>query len=1026
MRFSNISDSDKDFTSLSTSDILQDPFLPIEIPSGPAFLDTEACLCSYRQDPITTSNNLAWECIGNQADGIQETTKGKWFRPIHNATTDDTQDFEAIWDASNGPNTATPLMYDVNQDSLVLVNSSALDVHDAACTGQNQTTFSTAFYRAVEERKNNETMVDAMPCWRGPYAIPLQIMGLADWQQYGCNEGFLCENNTVNSLPQYCPPIEACQDSRAAGDVCRLNQSNSGTGPFEPVVCQGGYYCPKGGAVKLLCPAGHYCQPGTATPRPCLVGSLCPEGSISQTFYLPVIFLLVLDLFLVFGMVLTLLRNRTKKASSSHLVTAYKSLDNESDMESGSGSPTEESAAPELPAFTGSRALLSTEPAPSVRSMDDTIIEEEELNPTLMGLVESMRKATNTSLFGLSFRYDNLTYHPRGSPRPILYNVTGSIRQGNLTAIMGGSGAGKSTFVNVLMGKLTNTGGVVRVNDVPNKVRAYRKLIGYVPQDDIVLPELTVRENILHSARVRLPRRWTDAEIRTHVDRVIECLDLSHVRDSPVGTVGKPLISGGQRKRVSIGMELAAAPMAIFLDEPTSGLDATSASSIMNVLKSIARLGISVIVTIHQPRLQIIDILDELIFLANGQIVCQGPQGYVQAYFEGLGFKFPQHTNFGDVVTDIITGNGRLYKTRGSVSVEYLINSWRYSQKSVKGGADSSITLDTSSTLDASTVYVESSRYNRKSRHIISLAGIGRVLRLHTVHDQDVHDSLKGHGASRLQQIWLCLRRAMLQQWRHKVSFWTEMTLSSLAAFLLGLAQHSKNGVLFRGLYKGTFDMLSPAVDLESAPQFALLLGVAIGLISAGPGVRAFSEEILLQRREAEAGHSRLAYFLAKVLATLPRMVLACLHFSVIVLFLSRLLVPWTTAFAANLAYFWCIYGMASVVSMLVRREDAPLLATMVSLIMGILCGAAPSLSTVRSWHMAWLWRMSPGVWLSELYFGELVRPYDYLYRTEIAAAVTGYSLNHTARNLGVLVAIGVAFRLMAYIGLIGGKKLRV
>lgn len=108
-----------------------------------------------------------------------------------------------------------------------------------------------------------------------------------------------------------------------------------------------------------------------------------------------------------------------------------------------------------------------------------------------------------------------------------------------------------------------------------------------------MLPELTVYENILHSARIRLSRTWASADIKAHVDSVIDCLELSHVRNSLVGSVGKPVISGGQRKRVSIGMELAAAPMAIFLDEPTSGLDAASASSIMRTLKAIARLGIS-------------------------------------------------------------------------------------------------------------------------------------------------------------------------------------------------------------------------------------------------------------------------------------------------------------------------------------------------------------------------------------------------------------------------------------------------
>ena len=169
----------------------------------------------------------------------------------------------------------------------------------------------------------------------------------------------------------------------------------------------------------------------------------------------------------------------------------------------------------------------------------------------------------------------------------------------------------------------------------------YKKIIGYVPQDDIVLPELTVRENILHSARIRLPADWSNQAISNHVDSLIECLELSHVKNSLVGSTAKPVISGGQKKRVSIGLELAAAPMALFLDEPTSGLDATAASSVMKTLKALSRLGITVVSIIHQPRQEIFEALDDLILLANGRLIYQGKQKEAQTYFQNAGFNFP-------------------------------------------------------------------------------------------------------------------------------------------------------------------------------------------------------------------------------------------------------------------------------------------------------------------------------------------------------------------------------------------------
>lgn len=600
-------------------------------------------------------------------------------------------------------------------------------------------------------------------------------------------------------------------------------------GPFEPVICQGGFYCPSGGIQKLRCPSGHYCQPGSTSPTPCGVGSRCHEGSTGPQLIIPLGILVAFDALLILAMVLLRIRRRPKKTQAAgaieasepkasgrslrrkitQRITGYKTLSDESE-------PWDNEAFPPAPGIsrsrTGFQAALSINRG---RRVEDA---EEELTPELKTFVQSMRKATDAARFGLSFQYNNLSFQPKGMPRPILQNVTGSINRSSLTAVMGGSGAGKSTFVNVLMGKTTNTGGSVTVNNVPNKIKRYKKLIGYVPQDDVVLPELTVYENIYHSARVRLARTWTAAEIRAHVDSVIECLELTHRKDSLVGSIGKPVISGGQRKRVSIGMELAAAPMAIFLDEPTSGLDATAASSIMRTLKAIARLGISVIVIIHQPRMEIFEMIDDLILLANGQIIYEGPEEGVQNYFETLRFQFPPHANWGDVVTDIITGNGRPYKKGGKTSKEWLIEKWAGSKQNAQIREKHSMASSSSSSDDGS-------KHNH--RHL---------------DDPAMLEALKKRGAPRHKQVWLCLRRALVQQWRDKPALWFELILSSLAAFLLGLAQHGKKGIMFRGLFLDNYAILSTAVDIQSAPQFSLLMGVAIGLISSAPGVRAFSE----------------------------------------------------------------------------------------------------------------------------------------------------------------------------------------
>ncbi|KAK4203485.1 hypothetical protein QBC40DRAFT_219430 [Triangularia verruculosa] len=1003
------------------SNDLQVPFLPLHPPLGPTFLDTEACLCRREPNPATSvdhAESLLWRCSGNQTVADVDVTTGKWFKPINKD--EDTQIVLQLPlnDGSNPPLREHPMRWDSESSSLI-PGTEGLSVWDQACTGENRTSFSTSYYRAAAQRDNAEVPVDAAPCWR-PGAVPLRLQDVNEWQTKGCLPGFLCQNNTVNSLPQFCPPFAECQMARLGYHACALDGVNIGMGPFEPIICQAGKYCPPGGMTTFNCPAGHYCQPGAAVPTPCAVGSLCPEGSSYERYLIPLGVLIALDVLIIIGIIMLRFRNRlsssaqvhqgslSKKSESTVVGLAravtrrkYKRISDEGERLHDADHEMSAVGSPVPPGrgdvWVGFQEALSM-PAQSYRNGDGIMSPQGEdlersLPPQIRAFVDSMRKATHDSEIGLSFGYSQLAFQPKGSSRPILQDITGSIRNGRLTAVMGGSGAGKSTFVNVLMGKIEYTHGRVDVNGVQGKLAQYKKLIGYVPQDDIVLPELTVRENIMHSALVRLPRTWTSLEIENHVSAVIDCLELSHVRNSLVGSVGKPVISGGQRKRVSIGMELAAAPMAIFLDEPTSGLDATAASSIMRTLKAIASLGISVITIIHQPRLEIFEMLDDLILLANGQQLYEGPESDVQPFFEKFGYAFPKHANYGDVVTDIITGNGRAYKKSGDISKDALIANWIACRKQ--------------------------SKLRLSSASVLAVGNLGAS-------KAPLDRLLKKRGASRLKQFTLCLSRAFLQQYRNLSTFWFEVGLATLAGFLLGLAENAKNGVLFMGLYHPPYEILSTASDFKSAPEMALLTAIAIGLVSAAPGVRVFSEEMLLHRREAEAGHSRLAYFLAKSLSIVPRMTMACMHFTVPLWLLSTPIMGWGLGFVANLFYFYCIFGLASAISMVVKREDAPLFATMIALIVGILSGAAPPLSSVRNWKMEWLWRMSPGVWLAEIYFGQLVTPLGYVYDIQSAAGMTGFRLDGLWKNMGLLIAIGTIYRILAFVGLLWGTKMRI
>jgi ABC-type multidrug transport system ATPase subunit/pSer/pThr/pTyr-binding forkhead associated (FHA) protein len=188
--------------------------------------------------------------------------------------------------------------------------------------------------------------------------------------------------------------------------------------------------------------------------------------------------------------------------------------------------------------------------------------------------------------------------------RVLLNHVTFKARPGDLIALMGPSGAGKTTLLTVLNGYLRPSSGEVRVNgeNLYAIYDALRGSIGYVPQDDIVHPELTVKEAITYSARFRLPSDYSDEEIEKRVEQTIKDLGLEQVKNLQIGKPEKKVLSGGQRKRVNIALELVTDPALMFLDEPTSGLAADDTVSLIDLLSTLAKkYGKTIIVTIHQP-----------------------------------------------------------------------------------------------------------------------------------------------------------------------------------------------------------------------------------------------------------------------------------------------------------------------------------------------------------------------------------------------------------------------------------------
>lgn len=228
--------------------------------------------------------------------------------------------------------------------------------------------------------------------------------------------------------------------------------------------------------------------------------------------------------------------------------------------------------------------------------------------------------------------------------KPILRDVSASFAPGSFCALMGPSGAGKSTLLHALRtGRCSS--GALRANGAPY-TRLARRLIVSVPQDDILLPGLSPLEMLHYAAQLRLPAS-VGAEGR--LARAREVLRQLHFSDADmltrIGSVDERGLSGGQRKRVSIGLELLTNPPVLLVDEPTSGLDAKMAQDVVSILHALAREGRTVVATLHQPSARIFRCFDSLLLLASGRVAYAGPAAAACGYFEALGLPPPPREN---------------------------------------------------------------------------------------------------------------------------------------------------------------------------------------------------------------------------------------------------------------------------------------------------------------------------------------------------------------------------------------------
>ncbi|RLV89005.1 putative ATP-dependent permease [Spathaspora sp. JA1] len=277
---------------------------------------------------------------------------------------------------------------------------------------------------------------------------------------------------------------------------------------------------------------------------------------------------------------------------------------------------------------------------------------------------EADASVLNQNFEPTTLSFENISYEVNGGIR-VLNEIFGVVKPRECLAIMGGSGAGKTTLLDILAGK--NKGGKIYgdiyINGKVIDPSHYKAIVGFVDQEDHLIPTLTVYETVLNSALLRLPRDMSITQKQARVVEVLNELRILGIKDRVIGSDFKRGISGGEKRRVSIACELVTSPSILFLDEPTSGLDSYNARNVIDCLVKLSRdYDRTIVFTIHQPRSNIVSLFDKLLLLSEGDLIYSGDMIKANDFFTRNGYSCPLGYNLADYLIDITVDHKKIVK----------------------------------------------------------------------------------------------------------------------------------------------------------------------------------------------------------------------------------------------------------------------------------------------------------------------------------------------------------------------------
>lgn len=609
----------------------------------------------------------------------------------------------------------------------------------------------------------------------------------------------------------------------------------------------------------------------------------------------------------------------------------------------------------------------------------------------------------------ISFR--GLTITLKGKNKHLLRCVTGKILPGRVTAVMGPSGAGKTTFLSALAGKThgCKISGVILINGVNESIHSYRKIIGFVPQDDIVHGSMTVEENLWFSARCRLAADLRKPDKVLIVERVIESLGLQSVRNSLVGTVENRGISGGQRKRVNVGLELVMEPSLLILDEPTSGLDSTSSQLLLRALQREALEGVNICMVVHQPSYALFNMFNDLIILAKGGLtVYHGPVKQVEEYFTGLGINVPDRVNPPDHFIDVLQGIVKP-SLNSNISHSELPLRWM---------------------LHKGYPIPPDMRHSSAGVAVLS-AGNGQVNHLGLPLDDDIGEQ---SFAGEIWQDMMCnmeLRRDII---RH--NFLRSRDLSKRRTpslfmqyrYFLGrlVKQRLREAriiaidyliLLLAGACLGSLTKVSD--NKFGAPGYTYTI-IAVSLLCKIAALRSFSLDKLQYWRESASGISSLAHFLAKDSVDHFNTVIKPVVYLSMFYFFSNPRSSFAENYVVLMCLVYCVTGIGYVLAIFLEPGPSQLCAVLMPVVLTLI-----ATQTVGNKFAKMFSNVCYPKWALEAFVISNAERFSGVWLITRCGVLNtlGYDLRDWGRCIGYLILTGVVSRVVAFVGMITFQK---